>query len=322
MSEGAILVTGATGFLGGAVVRHLAREGAEVIATGRDQGKLEVLKARNVQTIACDLADGWRAQLPKLEAIVHCAALSSPWGRRADFERSNIAATTSVIDLAREAGVRRLVHVSTPSLYFRFADQDLVPEDAALPPPVNHYARTKRAAEKLVLQAVDLDPVILRPRAIYGRGDTALLPRLIDVARRRPLPMMRGGRAATDMTHVDDVVSAVMAAFRVAANPSQRIFNISGGEPLRLVDVITLACAKAGVVPRWRKYSFPAVYAFARAAETVAATRPGRPEPPITAYSAGVLAFRQTLDISRARTVLDWRPAVSFEDGVSRTFQD
>ncbi len=322
MSDGAILVTGATGFLGGAVVQHLANEGAEVIATGRDSGKLEVLKASKVQTISCDLAGGWQAQVPRLDAIVHCAALSSPWGRRAEFERSNITATASVIDLARQAGVRRLVHVSTPSLYFRFADQDLVPEDVALPPPVNQYARTKRAAEELVLQAGDLDPVILRPRAIYGRGDTALLPRLIDTARRRPLPMMRGGRAATDMTHVDDVVSAVIAALRVAANPSERIFNISGGAPLRLVEVIGLACAKVGVVPRWREYSFPAVYAFARAAEMVSSTRPGRPEPPITAYSAGVLAFRQTLDISRARTVLDWRPAVSFEDGVSRTFQD
>ncbi len=320
MSDRAILVTGATGFLGGALVSHLTSLGARVIASGRNAQKLATLKEAGIETVVCDLAGAYTESLPPLEAVVHCAALSSPWGRRADFEKSNIEGTRSVIDLARRGGARRLVHISTPSLYFRFQDQDGVSEDAALPSPVNHYARTKRLAERLVLGAADLDPVILRPRAIYGRGDTALLPRLIDVARRRPLPIMRGGQAATDLTHVDDVVSAILAALKAPARPVQTIFNISGGVALNLRDVINVACAKAGVTARWRRHSFPAVFAFAHAAEALSGLTPGHPEPPITRYSAGVLAYRQTLDIRRAQTILNWRPSVSFEDGVSRTF--
>lgn len=320
MTEKSILVTGASGFLGSAVVRHLAGQGAKVIATGRNTSRLNAIETACARTITCDLADGWQGECPQLEAVVHCAALSAPWGRKAEFERSNVDATRNAIALARLSGVRRFVHVSTPSLYFRFADQDQVSEETKLPPPVNHYARTKRAAEDLVLEAGDLDPIILRPRAIYGNGDTTLLPRLIESARRGPLPLMRDGRAATDMTHVDDVVSAIVAALSLAGRPAHRILNISGGTPLGLPDVIATACAKAGVEPRWRKVSFPAVYAFARAAELMAKLSPDRPEPTITTYAAGVLAFRQTLDISRARKVLGWHPMISFEEGVARTF--
>ncbi len=320
MSTRSILVTGATGFLGGAVTRRLLRERASVIATGRDIEALAGLANAGAQALACDLTGGWPGRVPDLEAVVHCAALSSAWGRKSDFEAANIDATRTAIALARAAGARRFVHISTPSLYFRFADQDGLGEDTALPPPVNHYARTKRVSEALVLDAADLDPVILRPRAIYGRGDKALLPRMIAAARRGPLPFMRGGRAATDLTHVDDVVDAVLSALAVPASPSHRVFNISGGAALQLTGVIAQACQKSGIVPQWRPVPFRAVEAVARAAELAARIRPGRPEPLITAYAAGILAFRQTLDIRRARTILGWRPLVSFEEGVARTF--
>jgi nucleoside-diphosphate-sugar epimerase len=315
-----IIVTGATGFLGGALIRYLNARGVDVLAIGRDRAKLAALDALGVRTLALDLCSS--APAPRLEgdAFVHCAALSAPWGSSAAFHRANVVGTRTALDLARTAGARRFVHISTPSVYFRFRDQLDVREDMALPPPVNDYAATKREAEGLVLAAGDLDPIILRPRGLYGPGDTTLLPRLIAAARKRPLPLMNGGRAATDLTFVEDVVEAAWAAVHAAPNPALRIFNVSGGEALSVRDIAERAGERAKCAIRWRRTPAPAVFAFARLNEAACALLPHRPEPLVTAYGAALFAFTQTLNIEAASTHLGWRPHVRFAEGLERTF--
>lgn len=314
-----VLVTGATGFLGGALTHALLAEGRAVLALGRDSAKLAALKAASATPLAHDLAMGG-AEAPACEAVVHCAALSTPWGRPADFARANVDGTRGALALARQCGARRFVHISTPSIYFRFADQIAVREDAPLPRPVNAYARSKRAAEQIVLGARDLDPIILRPRGLYGPHDATLLPRLIAIARERPLPLMRGGCAVTDLTFIEDAVAAAVAAIDAPPAPARNVFNISGGIALNVRDVAERAGARAGVNVRWRAAPAGIVLAYAHATEFISGILPGRPEPPITAYGAGLFAFSQTLDISAARETLGWRPGISFEEGLERTF--
>jgi len=317
-----ILVTGGTGFLGGALTRRLLADGAQVVALGRDAAKLSMLQACGADTLAVDLAGPADFAPPACDAVVHCAALSSPWGRHIEFHSANVLATENIIRLARQAGARRLVHISTPSVYFRFCDQIAVAEDAPLPRPVNIYAETKRRAEECVLAAADLDPIILRPRGLYGAGDSALLPRLLRAAERQPLPLMNDGRAATDITHIDDVVSAIIAALQAPRDLPQRVFNISGGVALPVRDIVEAAGARAGVKVRWREAHVRAVLAYARMLEFTCRLAPGHPEPKITAYSTGLFAFTQTLDISAAAHCLHWRPQISFDAGLARTFAD
>jgi nucleoside-diphosphate-sugar epimerase len=319
----AIAITGATGFLGGTLARRLLGLGQPVLALGRDPAKLADLAALGARTMACDLSAGIpQSAEQSVEALVHCAALSSAWGPREAFRAANVGGTHHAILLARKLGARRFVHVSTPSIYFRFRDQEQVREDAALPPPVNAYAETKRAAEALVLAAGDLDPVILRPRGIYGAGDTALLPRLLRAARTGPLPLVRGGTARTDLTHVEDAASAILASLKLPLSPHKRIFNISGGEPLTIRQIAEQAAGYAGATLRWRTVPAGALLTTARALELAARLHPGQPEPRITAYSAGLFAFSQTLDLSAARAHLGWSPRISFEEGLARTFGD
>lgn len=316
-----IIATGATGFLGGALTRRLQERGCNVIALGRDRGKLERLAAGGVETHAFDLSSDVPPPPLTADAIVHCAALSSPWGTRAAFHRANVIGTQSALRLARAAGVRRFVQISTPSVYFRFKDQVGVREDAPLPPPVNAYADTKRQAEDLVLAANDLDPIVLRPRGLYGPGDTTLLPRLIAAARTRALPLMNDGRAATDLTYVDDVADAACAAV-VAKGPfTQRVFNVSGGEALNVREVAERAAARVNCTVRWRRLPTALVLAFARLSEAVCTLLPNRPEPAITAYGAAIFAFTQTLSIEAAAQQLGWTPRDRFDEGLARTFQ-
>lgn len=316
----AIAITGATGFLGGALCRRLLAEGQPVIALGRNRAKLAALDALGAQCITNDLAEG-APPLPDsiVSTVVHCAALSSAWGTHAAFHAANVDGTRNALEFADRSGAKRFVHISTPSVYFRFRDQKLVREDAILPRPINAYAATKRKAEELVLSA-DIDTIILRPRGLYGDGDTALLPRLLRAAQAGPLPRIRDGIAETDLTHIDDVIDAVLAAVRAPDGMSQRVFNISGGEPLPVRLIAEAAAAHAGISVRWRAMPAAIVFAAARAFEGAARLHPRHPEPRITAYGAGLFAFTQTLDISSARQQLGWTPAVSFEEGLRRTF--
>ncbi|WP_411890325.1 NAD-dependent epimerase/dehydratase family protein [Yoonia sp. SDW83-1] len=320
-----VLVTGATGFLGSVLAAALHDQGADVIATGRNQSALDRLAARGIRTVPLDLAhpvpqcDADR--IGPLDAVVHCAGLSSPWGSRAQFMAGNVDATRHIADLAERAGSARFVMISTGSVYFRFADQDRLAETQVLPPPVNHYALTKQLAEQDVLRRAPLSPVVIRPRGIYGAGDTALLPRLMRVAAKRPLPRFAQD-GATDITHVDDVVAAIIKALEAGPDLSGQIINITGGGGIALPDIIEAACAATGVPLRWLRLPFGPVLSAARAMEAGAKLLPGRPEPPVTAYSLGILRYRQTLDIAKAATLLGWTPQVSFEDGLRRTFKD
>ena len=319
-----ILITGATGFLGGALCSALFKARRTIMATGRDAVNLAALSSNNFDTVALDLAEPFSAEtllnLQGVTSIVHCAALSSPWGRPADFDRANVMATTNLIALAKQIGVSRFVQISSPTVYFQFADQINVSEQMALPSPVNDYARTKREAELAVLATPEIGPIVLRPRGIYGEGDTSLLPRLVRAARAGPLPLFRDGVAQTDITHVEDVVSAIIAALDAPAAVNGEIFNISSGEPLALYTIVERACAFAGVVPRWQTMPVRPALMAARVLETACRFMPRYPEPRVTAYSLGILAYSQTLDISKAAQMLKWQPRINFDKGIASTF--
>lgn len=317
-----VWVTGATGFLGGRVVSTLLNRGYHVIASGRQAHILSQFEDHGAQILSFDLADQNPPELPAIDAAVHCAALSSPWGRYQDFYQANVKGTHTALGMARQAGAKRFVHISTPSVYFRFRDQLKVSESQALPRPVNAYAATKARAEHNVLAETTLDPIILRPRGLYGRGDTALLPRLMAAARTRPLPLMNHGETVTDLTHVDDVVSAILAALAVPCSPEKRIFNISGGAALNLKSVIEHVGAKTNISIRWRRVPSWAALAYARSLELIARVTPGQPEPAVTAYGVGLFAFSQTLDLTAAKEGLNWTPQISFQEGLEMTFKD
>ena len=321
---GSVLVTGATGFLGHCLVMRMAALSMPVIAVGRDPEKCATLEQAGIPVIRHDLADPLdetrHPALAGVDAIVHCAALSSPFGRRSAFVRANVSATGNLVALARRLGVRRFVHISTPSLYFGYRDDLDVREDAVLPSPVNAYAATKRQAERIVLSTLPIGPVVLRPRGIYGAGDQSLLPRVLNIARSRPLPLFRDGAARIDLTHVEDVTDAILSALAAGPGIEGGVFNISGGEVLAVTDIVERCCARAGITPRWRRMPLRPALMAAKIVEQAALMLPGAPEPPVTAYSLGLFAYAQSLDISSARRRLGWAPKIRFDEGLERTF--
>lgn len=314
-----ILVTGANGFLGAHAAARLAADGYDVRATARQP--LDWRANPRIEVMPADLAaDDLAALVGGCSAVVHCAARASPWGPRELFVRDNVLATQRLVDAAVASGsVRRFVHISSPSIYFRYQDQ--LDIDEAFTPPSRwptFYAETKWLSEQAVLAAPGIGPVALRPRAIFGEGDRAILPRLIAVARRGFFPLPAGGRSIIDVTCVENVVDAIVLALQAPATVKGRAFNLTNGEPMPVRELLERLFAALDLPVRTLALPRMLALGLAAGAETLSLLRAGRAEPPITRYGMGLLAYSQTLSIASARTALGYRPRVSTEEGLQR----
>ncbi|HEX5393177.1 MAG TPA: NAD(P)-dependent oxidoreductase [Rhodocyclaceae bacterium] len=323
-----LIITGGTGFLGRHLVWRASAEGADVVFTGRSAtAAAEVIRHAPGPVHWQALEHGDKDAMNTLtkasrdaDAIVHCAALSSPWGRYEDFHRANIASTSEVLAACHANDVRRLVHISTPSLYFGFSDRTAIREDAELPKPANDYVRTKLAAEELVRKAGLPEVAILRPRALFGPWDKTLVPRILRIMTKGQMPIMRGGNIRLDLTYIDNAVEATWLALMRPLPLAINTYNVSNGEPRQLIDLLTVMACEFGLPLRTRKVPWPLMELVAHCLEVAARLSSGR-EPPLTRYSTGVLAFSQTLDISALRDELGWQPIVSINEGIRRHAQ-
>lgn len=316
-----VLLTGATGGLGQALVPALLDAGYRVRATGRNVALGAQLRQRGADFQSADLRDAETvtALLKGIDVVIHAAALSSPWGALAAFEAINVTATARLLTAARAVDCDSFIHISTPSLYAEPRDRlgltEFCPFAAQ---PANDYVRTKQRAETLVLaaNAPGFATVALRPRALVGPADRTLLPRLERVARRGVFPIFRGGRALIDLTDVRDAADAIIAADRNRSAIAGRAFNISGGAPLPVHGLLDVAFDALDLAPKRIDLPYGGAAVAARLLERFCARLPGRPEPPVTAYTLATLAFSQTFDLTAARRDLGWTPRRAPTDAI------
>jgi nucleoside-diphosphate-sugar epimerase len=314
-----VLVTGASGFIGAHVAARLAALGHDVVALGRDPARLVSAQAAGCRTRSLDLAsDDLKDAVQGQSAIVHCAARASPWGRPDEFHRDNVEATERLLVAAADAGsVRRFVQLSSPSIYFRYGDQLALGEN--FQPPVHwptEYAKSKWESECSVRRFPTLSPIILRPRAVFGPGDRAIVPRLIAVAERGFFPLPSGGRAWTDVTFVDNVVDVIVAALEAPASLGGRAFNVTNNEPVQVRDLLSRLFGALQIRARMLPLPRSALLAMARASESFARHFGAGKEPRLTLYGAGLLAYSQTLSIDSAQRDLGYSPAISLDEGL------
>jgi nucleoside-diphosphate-sugar epimerase len=313
-----VLVTGASGFLGGAVAAELVRAGHEVRAlqrrpTGVD-GVTDVLGSVTDPALLERAVEG-------VEGVVHLAAKVSLAGDPREFHTVNVGGTRLLLDAAERAGVSRFVQVSSPSVAHAGSALAGVGAEPADPEHARgDYARTKAEAELVALarDAETMRVVAVRPHLVWGPGDTQLVERIVDRARRGRLPLLDGGTALIDSTYVDNAATAIVAALHRADAAHGNAYVITNGEPRPVGDLLAGICLAAGVTPpRW---SVPAGLARAAgsAIERVWAIRPGTDEPPMTRFLAEQLSTAHWFDQRDTRRDLDWTPTVSLDEGLAR----
>lgn len=315
-----VLVTGGTGFLGKQLALKLHSLCHQVTILGRNPFIGQQLQAENLRFLSADLRDKEAiiTACQEQDYVFHCGALSSPWGKYQDFYDTNVLGTRNIIQGCQTYSIKRLIYVSTSSVYFDFSHSFNISEDTLFPTPVNAYAKTKQLAEQEINQAhqFGLPVIMIRPRGIFGPGDTSILPRLIRASTRTSIPLINAGKACIDITYVDNVVDALLLCKDCPDSLLGRVFNITNGEPMYLSTLLDKLSHKLNYSFKFRPISYNIAYWAAATMELLANTLLFGKEPILTRYTVGLLAFSQTLDITAAVKELGYKPRVSIEEGL------
>ncbi len=312
-----VLITGGTGFLGRHLSLKLVQLNYCVTALGRNAKVGRELMQSGVNFAQVDLLDQEKLNswTNGNDFVFHCAALASPWGKYQDFHQSNVIGTQNVIEACKMAQIKRLIHVSSPSVYYDGRHQKQISESAKLPTKfANHYAKTKYLAELLVNQAYSsgLSTVTLRPRAMIGPYDTAIMPRVLRVMKKGWFPLFSKGESWIDLTCVENVVEALILCMNAGPEVDGKKYNITNGQPMMIRELVEQLSHDLKIRPRMVKIPYSIAYPIAGLLEALAVNH----EPLITRYSVGLLGRSQTLDISAAKNELKYTPQKSIEEGL------
>jgi nucleoside-diphosphate-sugar epimerase len=313
-------VTGGSGFIGGALIERLRREGWNVRALARSDAAAARVREHGAEPVRGDLED--RRALEEgaagCEIAFHCAAKVDDWGDPEEFDRLNVFGTQNTLDACVAAGVRRFVHAGTEAALSAGQALVNVDEDTPLRPdsPILYAASKARAEQRVRAANGDgIDTVVVRPRLVWGRGDTTLLPELIKLVDAGRFRWIGGGGQLTDTTNIDNTVEGLWLAATKA--PAGGVYFVTDGEPVVFREFVTSWLGTQGVTPPDK--AVPSAVAEAGAAVSERAwrllRRPG--PPPLTRLAVWVSSKECTLDISRARRELGYEPIVTREQGLA-----
>lgn len=316
-----VLVTGASGMLGGAVAQLLRGKGHHVRTFQRGASAGATDEVRGSLT---DL-DAVAAAVKSMDAVIHLAAKVSFTGQWEDFVATNIDGTSNLLDASKESGVKDFVFVSSPSVA-HFGDS-LAGAGAGEADPQQargFYARSKAAAELEALgnDSPEFRVAAIRPHVVWGPGDTQLVERVIARAKAGRLPLLDHGAALIDTTYIDNAAAAIVRGLERMDHAHGRALVVTNGEPRPVGELIAGICQAGGApapklnVPGW----------LARGAGSVieklwlaAGSRNlVHDEPPMTRFLAEQLSTAHWFDQRATQEILDWKPEVTIDEGLQK----
>jgi nucleoside-diphosphate-sugar epimerase len=312
-------VTGGSGFIGGSLVARLSAGGCRVRALARSDDSATRVTELGAEPVRGDLGDrdSIESGAEGCEVAFHLAAHLGQWGKREEFAAANVTGTENALAGARAAGVRRFVHCGTEAALLAGEPLRQVDESAPLRPDSKAlYSATKAVAEQAVrgASADGFDTLVLRPRLVWGAGDTTLLPEIVAAVEAGRFAWIGGGGHLTDTTHVDNVVEGLLlAAERGGAGEA---YFVTDGQPVVFRQFISALLEARGVDPPTRSLPAPVANALAAGAEGLWRTLRLGGEPPLTRLAVWLSSQECTIDISKARRELGYEPVISREEGL------
>jgi nucleoside-diphosphate-sugar epimerase len=306
-------VTGGSGFIGGRLIPMLRLRGVEVAALARSDSSASKVESLGATAVRGDLDDtkALEAGMKGCDTVFHAAAHTDQWDPVAVHMRITTKGTENALAAARAAGVKRFVHVSTEAVLADGKPIVRADETRPLPKhPLGAYPLTKGLAEAAVLAANrdGLETVIVRPRFVWGKGDTNLMPEFIEAVQTKKFAWIGGGNYLTSTVHVDNVVEGLLLAAD-KGKPGE-IYFITDGAPVEFRAFITKLLRTHGMdvpdrnVPRW-------------VARTMVTMTSWMKRPPLTRTAFALMAHEVTVDDSKARRDLGYTGKKSIDDGLA-----
>ncbi|MDZ4858184.1 MAG: NAD-dependent epimerase/dehydratase family protein [Candidatus Hydrogenedentes bacterium] len=312
-------VTGGSGFVGRALIEALRGKGDEVRALVRSDKATETVVALGAAPVRGDLddvaamIDGMRG----CDAVFHSAAHVKDWGAAEEFHRVNVQGTQNVIDAARSAPVPRLVHIGTEAALIGGAPIINADETRAFPArPIGLYPLTKGLAETRVRAAngEGLATVVVRPRFIWGKGDTSVLSNMVQAVKDGRFMWIGGGNYKTSTCHVRNVCEGALLA--AEKGRGGEAYFLTDGEPVMFREFITKMLKTQGIYPGTKTMPRGVVYAMASVCELLWRALPLKGAPPINRFVVRVIGSEVTVNDAKARRELGYVGRVSIEEGL------
>src|SRR5512138_385580 len=314
-----VLVTGASGFLGGRLAAMLAERGDRVRVLARPSSDLSHLAAVKPEIVRGSLEDpgSLRIAVRGIDVVYHCAALSFDWGTWHEFEAANVAGVENLARAAsRSDSLERFVHVSSSDVYGypqRPCDESAPLVDTGLP-----YNRSKVLGERALWRHAGegkLPLTVVRPVTIYGPRSKDIVLEVVKMIRSGSMALVDGGRARAGLVFVDDVAAALVAAARSPVALG-RAYNVRGGGDETWRDYVDALADGLGARRPW--LSLPSALALpaARALEGVHRLLRAGGRPLLTRHSVLLLCRDQGFATERIRSELGFEAAVGFTEGV------
>jgi 2-alkyl-3-oxoalkanoate reductase len=294
------VVTGATGFIGGAITRALLTAGWEVVALTRRRTGLP----ENVVHIAWELGAVVPAHaLEHVDVVFHVAARVGDWGRPEDFERENVDATRALLEACEGARVKAFVFTSSPSAFL--GDSDVVEANESLEPPaepLSAYGASKARADAIVRAHRGVTrTIVLRPHAVHGPGDRHLRKLVRGMALLGVVPEIGAGDARISITSIETCVEAHLRAGErlLAGLPSGRAYFVADAPSVPLTALLVAEVRRlTGRTPSVLRMGRPLASSLARFAEWFHRPFPNW-APVVNRYRVAMLSRSHTFDVSR-----------------------
>ncbi len=327
--HGAALVTGATGLLGSHIAEQLRKRGAAVVALTRPGSDTAFLDEIGVKCVEGDLSEpaSLAAAARGVDTIYHAAARVGDWGPWEEFVRFSIDGTRNVLDAARSAGVRRLVHVSSISAYGHVNDPVVLDESAPLGRCLSrwsYYSRAKVEAEKLVWaahQTGDVNVTVIRPSWLYGPRDRATLARLITAIRRRKIKLLGGGENRLNVVHAANVAEACVLA-ACSDRAAGEAYNVCHDGVLTQRRYFNAIAAAIGEPEVTRRVPYGVAYRAAFLMECMGHLLKSTKPPLVTRYSVWLMGRRCFFECNKIKQQLGWSSTIGYEQGIPAAVKD
>lgn len=318
-----ILVTGASGFIGGHACAALVRAGASVRAMVRKTSDVRHLEQNQIEICHGDLADeqSLRNACKNIDIVLHSAAVVGSFGEWEHYYETGVLGTQRLINAAHEQGVGRFVHLSSVAVYGIKHHGQAIDENAPFdhaPQSWNHYVREKVMGEEVLWAAHaagKIQATALRPVVVIGERDRNAIPRLVDILRLpiRILPGKPDNRFP--LVCIEDCVEVIVRAIE-NEGAIGRAYNISGTKAIPIVDIFRLVAKHAGLAPP--KLFLPTSLMFGPVGllERVWKLLGKAGEPIVTRIVIGASGYDYEFDSTRAQRELGWQPRDEYESAV------
>jgi nucleoside-diphosphate-sugar epimerase len=317
-----ILVTGGNGFVGRHLVSTLQERGDSVRVLALPTEDARWLEERGVRVHRGDIRSPATLVEPMsgAEGVLHLAAMMDVWRPIGDYRAVNVTGTKNVCRAALAAGVHRVVHMSSSSVY-GMALGRAVDESFPLSPFRDPYPVTKAAADKAVQRMIaedELPAVIVRPDQIFGPGDDLHFGRMADRMRAGKGIIVGAGDNALPLVYVADVVHGLLLALDDERAVGQA-YNLTNDRPLTQRQLLRAIAREVGARPPRLHISYRALYAAGYLAERLATLASSCRRPPLTRLGVAFVGTDNRYGIGKARRDLGFVPRVDLAEGVRLT---